>query len=90
MKAQGDLNGARELQEWVLETLGRTWSQQHPNTVIAAFNLFRSLIQSGDQAAAAEVLKTRLQWLVQADPATLTVEQRNVRDQLLEFVKSGS
>jgi tetratricopeptide (TPR) repeat protein len=88
MKAQGDLKAARELQERVLESLERTRGPRHAKTTTAAVNLLSTLLQSGDRAAAAEVLKTHLHWLVQADPATLAAEQRNARNQVLNFVKS--
>ena len=78
------MNAAREIQAWVLETLAKTQGPRHRNTITAAVNLLNTLRQDGDDEAASEV-RTRLLWLVEADPGELDGFQRGVRDWLVRW-----
>jgi hypothetical protein len=48
--AQGDLAGARTLQEQVLEAMARLLGQEHPDTLTAMNNLAQTLYAQGDLA----------------------------------------
>jgi Flp pilus assembly protein TadD len=50
--AQGDLAGARKLQEQVLEARRRLLGEEHPDTLAATTNLAGTLYAQGDLAGA--------------------------------------
>ncbi len=50
--AQGDLAGARKLQEQVLEARARLLGKEHPNTLTSMNNLAQTLYAQGDLAGA--------------------------------------
>ncbi len=50
--AQGDLAGARKLQEQVLEAMTRLLGKEHPNTLTSMLNLAQMLQAEGDSAGA--------------------------------------
>lgn len=54
---------------------------------MSAWNLFRTLQDSGELAAELAVLKRDLLWLLDRDPATLSANQRKVRIYVAEPVK---
>ena len=85
----GDLAGARKLQEETLAIQRRVLGPEHPNTSISAWNLFLTLRDLGDHAAARAVLKRDLLWLLDRDPATLGADQRKIRDYVAEVVKKS-
>lgn len=80
--AQGDLVGARKLHEEVFEVRRRLLGAEHPATAISAWNLFRTLGQMGDHAAAQSILARDLLWLLDRDPATLGADQREIQEMI--------
>ena len=55
LHAQGDLRGARELQERVLETQRRVLGESHPDTLRSTGNLASTLRAQGELVAAREL-----------------------------------
>jgi hypothetical protein len=74
--AQGDLAGARRLQEQVLKARRRVLGEEHPNTLTAKGNLAVTLAEQGDLAGARplqeQVLKARRRVLGEEHPDTLS------------------
>jgi tetratricopeptide (TPR) repeat protein len=74
--AQGDLAGARGLQEQVLEVSHRLLGEEHPDTLRAMGNLAGTLKAQGDLAGARgleeQVLEVRRRLLGEVHPDTLT------------------
>jgi Flp pilus assembly protein TadD len=74
--AQGDLAGARKLQEQVLEAWVRLLGKEHPDTLRAMNNLAGTLYAQGDLAGARkleeQVLEARGRLLGKEHPDTLT------------------
>jgi len=86
LSSQGDLPGARALQEQALEICRRVLGAEHPDTSVSAFNLFMILRQSEEEGERAlEIFRDHLAWLLQRDPASLGVDQRDIREQLLQW-----
>lgn len=75
---QGDLAEARKLQEEALDILRRVLGPEHPYTTTSAWNLFLTLQNLDELAAAAAVLERDLLWLLDRDPATLGSDQRTI------------
>ena len=63
---------------------------EHPDTAISAWNLFQTLLASGNVAAAQGVLAENLLWLLEADPATLAGSQQKIRQMLSEMLASSA
>src|ERR1700675_2885962 len=59
--AQGDLAGARKLQEQVLEAMTRLLGKEHPNTVTSMLNLAQMLQAEGDLAWAERLYRLALE-----------------------------
>jgi len=55
LTAQGDLAGAREIQERVLEMTRRILGDEHPDTLASMNNLATTLKAQGDLAGAREI-----------------------------------
>ncbi|MCP4655318.1 MAG: tetratricopeptide repeat protein, partial [bacterium] len=76
LSAQGDLAGARQLQEQVLEARERLLGADHPDTLTARNNLAATLYAQGDLAGARQlqeqVLEARERLLGADHPDTLT------------------
>ena len=76
LKAQGDLRGARELQERVLETQRRVFGEGNPATLTSMNNLAVTLQAQGDLRKTRElqerVLETQRRVLGEEHPQTLT------------------
>ena len=74
--AQGDLAGARKLQELVLEVRARLLGKEHPNTLTSMNNLAQTLYTQGDLAGARKlqelVLEAMARLLGKEHPNTLT------------------
>jgi hypothetical protein len=63
---------------------------EHPDTSTSACNLFGTLQELEERAAARAVLERHLLWLLDCDPATLGADQRKAREYVAEaFKKSG-
>ena len=73
---QGDLKGARKLQEQVLAESRRVQGEEHPHTLTAMNNLAETLKALGDLAGTRklqeQVLETRRRLLGEEHPDTLT------------------
>ena len=73
--AQGDLPGARKIQEQVLDVIRRVLGEEHPNTLTSMNNLAGTLWFQGDLAGARklleQVLKVRRRVLGEEHPATV-------------------
>jgi hypothetical protein len=82
--AQGDMAGARKLQEKVLDVRRRVLGPEHPATSSSAWNLFRTVQDLGERDAARAILERDLLWLLSRDPATLGADQRRIRGVLAE------
>ena len=59
--AQGDLAGARKLQEQVLEAMTRLLGKEHPNTLTSMLNLAQMLQAEGDLAGAERLYRLALE-----------------------------
>ena len=84
--AQGDLAGAREKQEKVLEIRRRILGDEHPDTSVSAWNLFSTLLEMDDPTNAMAVLKNDLLWLMDRDPATLGADQQQIREMIIQLI----
>lgn len=89
MGAQGDLNGACGLYRETLAICRELLGPEHPRTTRYAWNLFRTLEDMGDRAAAQEVLDHDLPWLLHRDPASLDALQRQVQGYLCDVPSRG-
>ena len=89
LQAQRDVSAARKLQEEVLAIRRRVLGPEHTGTSNSAWNLFRILQDSGERAAAMAVLKRDLRWLLDHDPATLSADQRKIREGVAEQAKKS-
>jgi hypothetical protein len=84
--AQGDLSGARMLQEQVLAVRQRILGEEHPTTSVSAWNLFTTLGNCNDLDAAKQVLAQALLWILGADMDSLDAQQRQIRIYLQEVL----
>jgi hypothetical protein len=57
--------------------------EEHPDTTIAAWNLFRTLEDIGADSAV-KVLAENLHWLLERGPAGLAESQRQIRRMLAD------
>jgi hypothetical protein len=78
---QNDLPTAKSLLEQTLDARSRILGPDHPDTQTTRFFLLVTLQQMEDPAAKAH--REALQPLLDADPDTLTADQRRIRDGLL-------
>jgi hypothetical protein len=60
----------------------RLLGEEHPATSQSTWNLVMTLCEMQDDPAARATLEASLLWLLQRDPATLTADQRNIRERL--------
>jgi hypothetical protein len=76
LSAQGDLQGARQLEEAVLRIMRRVLGEEHPHTLISMNNLALTLSDQGDMPGARqlqqEVVQIRRRVLGEEHPHTLT------------------
>ncbi len=89
LRNQGDLAGARQLQEAVLAACRRVLGAEHPGTSVSAWNYLMSLLQSGGLKAAQKVFEHDLAWLLARDAATLGAAQRSIAGMLREVLEDG-
>ena len=82
LSRQGDLAGAREIQEQVLEITRKILGSEHPSTSISAWNLFSTVCEIGDSAGAEKVLENDLLWLLNRDPESIGADQQQIREML--------
>jgi hypothetical protein len=80
--AQGDLPGAREIWEQVMSVRRRVLGEEHPDTVLTAWNLFCTLCILKDEKGAMPVFTAYLVPLLQRDPATLSAGLRKIQSML--------
>jgi tetratricopeptide (TPR) repeat protein len=80
LRAEGDFTGAVKLQEQALDILRRVLGQEHPFTSTTAWNLFYTLLDLRERAAALAVLQRDLLWLLDREASTLSADQRAIRD----------
>jgi tetratricopeptide (TPR) repeat protein len=85
--AQGDFGGARKLQEEVLQVVRKDLGPEHPKTTISAWNLLCTLTGLGAPAAVRAILDRDLLWMLDRDPATLSADQRKIREYVARVVK---
>ena len=79
LRTQGDLAGARLLQEQVLAAQRRLLGDQHPLTNISAWNLTATLMEAHQLEDATNVVTEHLRWLFDKPNEKLSVEQRNIK-----------
>jgi len=84
LDAQGDLAAARVLQEQVLKARRRILGPKHPDTTLIEWNLLLTLKDLGDQVGVRE-LENSLTWLLHAEEAQLSAQQRKIRQELSEL-----
>jgi hypothetical protein len=89
LSAQGDLAGARKLQEETLDISCRGLGPEHPAISTSAWKLFRILRDLGEHRAEGIALKRDLLWLLDRDPGTLGSEQCTVPEYVAEAVKKN-
>ena len=89
MSALGDLPGAREMQEQVLDVQQRVLGDRHQDTSRSAWNLAATLRTLGNQEGVARLRQDCLDWLLTADPATLSADQITIRHQLAQVDGGG-
>jgi len=65
-----------------LEARQQVLGPRHPDTTVSAGALWETLYTLGEAAAAETLAAEYLQWLLEADEATLAADQRKVRAQL--------
>lgn len=88
LSAQGDLTGARQHLEQALAASRRLLGKEHPQTSMAALNLFLALLDLNNRDTAFAVLDRDLRWLLDRDPATLGADQRKIRSYLAEITNN--
>lgn len=86
---QGDLSGARALQEQVLSSCRRVLGERHPDTTVSAWNLVTTLHRIGESESAARILRECLAWLVSVDAASLSADQREIRGRVAVISSAG-
>ena len=86
--AQGDLAGARALEEKVLGVRRKVLGEDHPDTSISAWNLLQTLLAAQDYQRAMTILEENLLWLLGRDPSSLGTDQRNIRNGVCQFIES--
>ena len=84
LRELGDLQGARELDEHVLDGRKRVLGPEHPDTSVSAWNLLGVLDQLGEAATAWGIANEHLNWLLSRDPESLGADQRKIRDMLMQ------
>lgn len=86
LRAQGDVRGARALQEKVLEIRRRVLGEEHPDTTVVAWNFFVTLCQMDEHDAAQAVINEYLSWLLAEGVELQSADQRQIREMLRPFV----
>ena len=81
--------GARKLQEDTLTVKRCVLGPEHSSTTISAWNLFQTLQDLGERAAALAIPERDLLWLLDRDPATLGANQRKIREDVVRHVKKS-
>jgi len=84
LKAHGDLAGARQLQERVLEVRRLLLGEEHPDTFLSEWNLLMTVLQSRDFQNVIPLVE-KLSWLLKRDPETLGATHRQIREMLAEL-----
>lgn len=87
LRAQGDLAGARKIQEQVLEITRRILGEEHPDTSLSAWNLVYTLLQMGNPAEAIDILKRDLLWLLQRESSDLEANQQKIREMIIQMIE---
>ena len=84
--AQGDLPGARALHEKELAVLRLVLGEEHPDVTGSAWNLFTILWNMQDTERAGQIFEQHLRWLIDCQPASLSADQRQIREMLIKNV----
>jgi len=82
LRVQGEVATARPMLTQALEARQQVLGARHPDTTVSAGALWETLYTLGEAAAAETLAAEHLQWLLEADEATLAAHQRKVRGQL--------
>lgn len=82
--ALGEFRRASTMELEALETQGRIFGKEHPNTTTIAWNAIVTLRRLKDAGGVETVKRFYLNWLITADPSTLTIRQREVRGYLID------
>jgi hypothetical protein len=85
--AHGDFEGRATLTKKFLASAAGCWGAEHPDTTNSGRNLFRTLQDLGEHAAAQAVLERDLLWLLDRDLATLGAKQRQIRGYVAQQVE---
>jgi hypothetical protein len=75
------------MQEQVLDVRRRVLGEEHPATLVSAWNLFGTLSELQDRDAAMRVFSAYLAPLLQRDPATLPADLREIQAALAKAVE---
>lgn len=90
LKDKGDLVGARLYAQQVLDTSRRVLGERHPDTTIAAWNLFCMLDAVQDYQAAQRLLDSDLVWLLSEDPEQLGAAQQQIAGMVRKMIGGGA
>ncbi len=84
---QGDLAEACKLYQGALVMGRRVPGPEHLNTSISAWGLYLTLQDLKEDVSARAVLDDNLLWLLDRDPATLSADQRKIRESVAQVVQ---
>lgn len=74
--------------EWELRK--RIHGNEHPDTTVSAWSLYRTLEDLQEMDSAGEVLSKHLDWLLQSDPDRLAASQTQIRQMLMNMINQES
>jgi len=86
LKRLGDWQAARTLEEEVLESSRRLMGERHLLTTQAAANLLWTLRRQGALAESGTLFHRSLEWLLAADPSSLSASLRQIQNDLRPLV----
>lgn len=87
--AQGDLAAARGLFEKVVAAQRRVLGPTHEDTTGSAWGLLHTLSDTSSAEQRRGVLRASLLWLLDADPESLSAQQRDIRERLPVFLEGS-
>lgn len=85
---EGNLQRARGLQKRVLEAHLRLHGNEHSVTTVSAWNYFYIQLGLRNQREARKLLETHLIWLLKRAPESLTEQQRTIRQNVADTIRS--
>jgi len=89
LRAQGELEGARKIQEQVLEITRRVLGAEHPYTSMSAWNLLNTLGEMSDMDEAKKILDNDLVWLLGRDPESLGAYQGQIWKMIIRMLQGA-